>query len=119
MVVSVRQRVIQIGIVLGVVGRVMPPEKRSWGLGLVTAAGGVGQFTVVPLGQVLLGEYGWSLAFMYLSAFGLIIVCCGLAIGQAAKNTPAKTSADESAVSLKEAIKEAALAATANRALHI
>lgn len=108
LMLGMAQSACAIGIVLGVVGRVMPPEKRSWGLGLVTAAGGVGQFTVVPLGQVLLGAYGWSLAFMFLSAFGLIIVCCGLAIGQAAKNTPAQTSVNESAGNLKEAIKEAA-----------
>ncbi len=97
-----------LGIILGVVGRVMPPEKRSWGLGIVTAAGGVGQFTVVPLSQVLLGAYGWSLAFMYLAAFGMVIFCCAIAIGRAAKSSTIETSAQESAGNLKDAIREAA-----------
>lgn len=97
-----------LGIILGVVGRVMPEEKRSWGLGIVTAAGGVGQFTVVPMGQVLLGAYGWSLAFMYLAAFGIIIFCCALAIGSAAKSNPPQNKPQESAGNLRDAIREAA-----------
>ncbi|NQW00996.1 MAG: MFS transporter [Rhodospirillales bacterium] len=97
-----------LGIILGVVGRVMPPEKRSWGLGIVTAAGGVGQFSVVPLGQVLIGAYGWSLAFLYLAAFGFVIVCCAIMIGQSAKIAPVASTSVESAGNLKDAIREAA-----------
>ena len=81
LMLGMAQSACALGIVLGVVGRVLPPEKRSLGLGLVTAAGGVGQFTVIPLSQVLLGAYGWSLAFMYLAAFGLVIICCAISIG--------------------------------------
>ncbi len=96
-----------LGIVLGVVGRVMPEDKRSWALGLVTAAGGVGQFTVVPLGQVFLGAFGWSLAFMYMGAFGIIILCCAIAIGNSAKSDTPKMVPQESAGNLKDAVREA------------
>jgi predicted MFS family arabinose efflux permease len=108
LMLGMAQSACALGIVLGVVGRVLPSEKRSLGLGLVTAAGGVGQFTVIPLSQVLLGAYGWSLAFMYLAAFGCVIVCCAISIGWVSKSTSADKSVNESAGSLKDAITEAA-----------
>jgi MFS family permease len=108
LMIGMAQSACALGIVLGVVGRVLPSEKRSLGLGLVTAAGGVGQFTVIPLSQVLLGAYGWSLALMYLAAFGCVIVCCAISIGWVGKSTSADTSVNESAGSLKDAITEAA-----------
>jgi predicted MFS family arabinose efflux permease len=108
LMLGMAQSACALGIVLGVVGRVLPSEKRSLGLGLVTAAGGVGQFTVIPLSQVLLGAYGWSLALMYLAAFGCVIVCCAISIGWVGKSTSADTSVNESAGSLKDAITEAA-----------
>lgn len=97
-----------LGIILGVVGRVMPAEKRSWGLGIATAAGGVGQFTVIPMAQVFLGTYGWSLAFMYLAAFGIVIICCALTIGASVRSGPKEAPAQESAGNLKDAVIEAA-----------
>ena len=108
LMLGMAQSACALGIVLGVVGRVLPSEKRSLGLGLVTAAGGVGQFTVIPLSQVLLGAYGWSLALMYLAAFGFVIVCCAISIGWAGKSTPAETPVNESAGNLKDAVREAA-----------
>ena len=108
LMLGMAQSACALGIVLGVVGRTLPPEKRSWGLGIVTAAGGVGQFSVVPLGQVLLGAYGWSLALMYMAAFGFIIVCCAITIGRSAQTSSVQTSEHDSAGTLIEAIKEAA-----------
>lgn len=97
-----------LGIVLGVVGRVLPPEKRSWGLGVVTAAGGIGQFSVIPFAQILLGTYGWSLAFMYMAALGIVILACALTIGGMVNSKPAEAPASESAGNLGAAIREAA-----------
>ena len=67
-----------LGIVLSAVGRVLPEEKRSFGLGLVTALGAAGQFTVVPIGQVLLDQYGWSTSFLLLSMMALGIILCAV-----------------------------------------
>ena len=62
-----------LAVVLAAVGRAMPPEKRSLGLGLVTAVGAAGQFSVVPLGQVFLVNFGWSQSYLLLAAVSLFI----------------------------------------------
>jgi predicted MFS family arabinose efflux permease len=63
-----------LAIVLGAVGRALPAEKLSFGLGLVTACGAAGQFTVVPLGQVFLNQYGWSTSYVLLALLALTII---------------------------------------------
>ena len=67
-----------LGIVLGAVGRALPAEKRSFGLGLVTALGAAGQFTVVPFGQVLINQYGWSISLLILGFLSLSIIICAV-----------------------------------------
>jgi MFS family permease len=46
-------------LVLGVIGRRYPPEKRSMALGIAAAAGSFGQFAMLPLTQWLLTHVGW------------------------------------------------------------
>jgi predicted MFS family arabinose efflux permease len=66
-------------IVLGAVAQVVPAERRSASFGLITAAGSVGMFTVVPVAQWLLGSIGWQGAATALAgATGLAAV---LALG--------------------------------------
>ncbi len=63
-----------LAVLLGAVGRAMPPEKRSWGLGVVGAAGAAGQFTVVPVGQAFLQHYGWATSYLLLAVLAAGIV---------------------------------------------
>ncbi len=63
-----------LGIVLGVVSRAVSPERRSWALGIVTAAGSFGQLTLVPVGQVFLSHYGWARAFLLLGLCALVML---------------------------------------------
>lgn len=63
-----------LGAVLGAVGRALPESSRTFGLGMVTAAGAAGQFTVVPVGQAFLSHYGWSTSFVLLGLMSVIIV---------------------------------------------
>jgi MFS family permease len=58
-------------IVLAAFGRLVPEDKRSWAFGIGTAAGSLGQFLVVPLGQAFLAAYGWSTALVLLG-FGVV-----------------------------------------------
>ena len=67
-----------LGIILGAVARALPEERRSFGLGLVTALGAAGQFTVVPVGQVLLNKYGWSTSLFVLALLPLSILICAV-----------------------------------------
>jgi len=63
-----------LGAILGAVGRALPESSRTFGLGIVTAAGAAGQFTVVPIGQAFLNYYGWSTSFVLLGLLSIIIV---------------------------------------------
>ena len=62
------------GVVLAAIGRMVPEERRSWALGIGTAAGSLGQFTLVPLGQAFLASYGWSAALMLLALLALLVI---------------------------------------------
>lgn len=53
--------------VLGAVGRVVPPERRSIAFGICTAAGSFGMFAVVPGAQGLLDAFGWRDAFVIMA----------------------------------------------------
>jgi MFS family permease len=63
-----------LGVVLGAVGRAVSPDRRSWALGIVTAAGSMGQLLVVPMSQAFLTHFGWSRAFQILGLCTLVIV---------------------------------------------
>ncbi|MCP5367255.1 MAG: MFS transporter [Hyphomicrobiales bacterium] len=94
-------------IVLGAVGRAMPAERRSWAMGLITAAGAAGQFTVVPLGQAFLNAYGWPTAFVLLAVLALAMVLCAPALkGRSEAHGPHLT-AGEAAFGLVDQLKEA------------
>jgi len=55
------------GVLLGVVARAFPPEKRSLALGMASAGGSMGQFLMVPFGQQLIAHFDWHAALLVLS----------------------------------------------------
>jgi predicted MFS family arabinose efflux permease len=57
------------GIAANVAARVIVPERRSLGFGIVSAAGSIGTFFAAPFGQAVMQQGGWRLA---LGAFFLI-----------------------------------------------
>lgn len=59
---------------LGAIGRMVPPERRSFALGLVTAGGSFGQFALVPFTHVLIDGLGWSNAFLALAVTALLML---------------------------------------------
>lgn len=61
-------------VVLGAVGKVAKPERRSMTLAIVTAAGSFGQFALVPLAQGLIEAFGPRESLYILSAVALIMV---------------------------------------------
>ncbi|MGL1833245.1 MFS transporter [Rhodocyclaceae bacterium SMB388] len=67
-------------VVLGVVGRMVSPEKRSLALGIVSAGGSFGQFAVLPVGQGLISSVGWHDALLWLAVGILFIVPLALAV---------------------------------------
>ncbi|MEQ8356548.1 MAG: MFS transporter [Kiloniellaceae bacterium] len=67
-------------IVLAAFARLMPEDKRSWALGIGTAAGSAGQFFVVPLGQAFISAYGWSMALTLFGFLAFAMVPCAAAL---------------------------------------
>lgn len=51
-------------VLLSVVGRAAPPEKRSLAMGIASAAGSFGQFIMLPSTLLLLQNFGWSAALV-------------------------------------------------------
>lgn len=90
-------------VILAAISRMVPEDKRSWALGIGTAAGSLGQFLMVPLGQVLLSAYGWSTALLLMGGCALLIVLmAGILRGRATSG-----SGPEREQSLSEALREA------------
>lgn len=60
------------GVVLAVVDRAAAPENRSMALGVVTAAGSMGQVIGAPLAELLMGFMPWQRVFL---VFAGMILC--------------------------------------------
>jgi len=88
-------------VALAGIARMVSPEKRSWALGLGTAAGSMGQFVMVPLGQAFIAAYGWSMALLLLSLFALAIIPLSSALAGKSVAAPGQQQ------SLGEALREA------------
>jgi len=61
-------------VILGVVGRAVPVEKRSMAMGIAAAAGSFGQFAMLPGTLGLIGWLGWSAALITLGIMVALIV---------------------------------------------
>lgn len=82
-IVGMAQSATTFVVVLGAVGRVVPEAQRSLAFGIVTAGGSLGQFLIVPAGQMLLGDFGYQIALMVLA--GTVAVAAALSFGVAGK----------------------------------
>ncbi|MFW5679601.1 MAG: MFS transporter [Pseudomonadota bacterium] len=71
--VGLAQAFASYSIVLAAFARLLPEAQRSWAFGVGTAAGSLGQFLMVPLGQAFIMAFGWFDALLLLAA-GLVIV---------------------------------------------
>ncbi|WP_277372060.1 MFS transporter [Pseudomonas sp. AA-38] len=90
-------------VILGVVGRAVPVEKRSMAMGIAAAAGSFGQFAMLPGSLGLIGWLGWSSALLALGLLVALILPLAAMINEApapVSNLPQQT--------LLEALREAA-----------
>ena len=84
--------------VLAALGRAMPESRRSWALGLGTAAGSLGQFVVVPLTQAVIGTAGWRGGAWFLAGATALVLLAALGIRGDRGAQPAAASAPAPAV---------------------
>lgn len=86
------------GIVIAGFTRLLPPEKRTWSIGVATAAGSMGQFLFAPMGQAFIAGFGWQTALILLGAAMLLTPALACVFpgprGMAAANAPAVTGAN-------------------------
>jgi len=95
---------VSFGIILGVVGRAFPPERRSFALGIASSGGSFGQFLMLPFGQLLISSFGWQVALMALA--GTILATVPLATAMVEARRPAEQGAAKTQ-SLSSALREA------------
>ena len=67
-------------IVIGALGRLMPPEWRTFAFGVGTASGSFGQFLFSPLSVALIDAYGWHYTLVVFAALTLLIIPFSLAL---------------------------------------
>ncbi len=65
--------------------RAVGPERRSLVMGLGTAAGSVGQITLSPFAQSMIGQFGWNNALLIIGACTLCIIPLALLLPNHAK----------------------------------
>ncbi len=91
------------GIVMAALGRIVPPEKRSWAFGIATASSSLGQFIFAPLGGALISAYGWQIALVVLAASTLLILVFAMPM-MAQNTTGSKAAAGEADITMRQAI---------------
>jgi MFS family permease len=91
------------GIVMAALGRIVPPEKRSWAFGIATAAGSFGQFIFAPLTGALIAAYGWQTALLVLAASTLVIIVFALPL-MVQNRTAGRPQQGEADMTIREAI---------------
>ena len=67
-------------IVLAVIARAVPERQRSMALGIGSAAGSLGQFVLVPLGNSLILQFGWVSTIAMLSCLMLLVIPLSLVL---------------------------------------
>jgi predicted MFS family arabinose efflux permease len=91
-----------LGVLVGTIARATPPETRIQTVGLVSAAGSLGTFVIAPLGQSMIGAWGWQGALAGYAVLAASMLLLALPIReQAAHDTPTRKQ------NLREAVREA------------
>ncbi|MYZ50960.1 MFS transporter [Malikia spinosa] len=105
-VIGAAQAASTYGVLYGIIGRQIAPEKRSWAMGVTGAAGSFGQFLLVPTEGWLISSFGWQQALLVLGASTLLIAPLALLLREPA--TPAAaTGATTAQQGIWQAMREA------------
>jgi len=78
------------GVLIGVVARASPPEKRSQRIGTVAATGSLGTVVLAPLGQSLSAHYGWQAGLLAFAAVAGAMMLLSFFIREAPLAAPAQ-----------------------------
>lgn len=93
-------------VIYGALSRLVAPERRSWALGVAGAVGGLGQFTMVPAAQWLIGGWGWVAALLSFAVACALLLPLALPLREHAGRSPGAASPGAD-LSLSAALREA------------
>lgn len=91
-------------VIYGVIGRQIPAEKRSWAMGVAAAAGSFGQFLMVPVEGLLISNFGWQQALLFLAAAVLLVMPLAMGLREPGFATGAAVHRDQT---IGQALREA------------
>lgn len=80
LLIGIAQSGVTYSVVYSAMGKLLPPEKRSWAMGIVAAAGSLGQFLMVPVAAGLIEGLGWFGTLLVFAAVAGLIVPLGTAL---------------------------------------
>lgn len=103
-VIGVAQSGTTYSVIFGVIGRNVPPERRSWAMGVAAAAGSFGQFSMMPIESWLIASFGWQQALIWLAMALLIVVPLALCLREPGFSGAASTRREQS---IRQALHEA------------
>src|SRR6185503_17681934 len=89
------------GVVMAVVARAFPPQKRSVAVGVVGACGSFGQFIMLPWAAAMISGFGWLNALLIFSCLAFLMVPLGAAL--AGRNAAEGESTQSISAALAEA----------------
>jgi len=91
-------------IILAVVGRTAPPERRGLYLGITSAGVSSGQFILVPATQYAIDGYGWAMTLIGLSALVAVIVPLSAAFAGSTRQSDTERHSQSIGAALREAM---------------
>ena len=93
-------------IVIGALGKVVTPERRSFILGLGTAAASLGMFVAAPTGTAMIDRIGWQFALIAIGFSFALILPFLFSISRASSATAAGSSASDFGVAVSTAFSD-------------
>jgi MFS family permease len=82
-------------IVIGALGKIVTPQRRSFILGLGTAAASLGMFVAAPAATTMIGGIGWQTALIVIGASFALILPFLIFIARVSKPTASGSSASD------------------------
>jgi predicted MFS family arabinose efflux permease len=103
------------GVLIGTISRATPPERRSQTVGIVAAAGSLGTMVLAPLGQWLIGAYGWQAALVAFALIAASMALIALPVKGLAQRLGAESAGGGALAQSKQPLGEALREALAHR----
>jgi len=89
-------------VILAVVGRAVPPDKRSMAMGIASAAGSFGQFAMLPGTLGLMEWLGWAGALLALGVLSAVMMPLAWMVNE--RPAPVQAAAQTLGAALREAL---------------